>query len=198
MTARLERMLLSLLAVLAAVYCFYVRSPTELAALLLPIMIHELSHAAALLVLGFRLRGLRLEPQGLCIRYEGSRSDLAHAIASLAGPAGGLLYTVLTRASATPWLALSADVSLLFSLFNLLPLMPLDGGRAFWILCRAVLGEAGEELFQTVSRVLLALLLLVGVYAAFSNRGSAPMLAALWLLLAQKERQPLVKNRDLL
>ncbi len=198
MTSRLESMLLSLLAVLAAVYCFQVRSPEEPAALLLPVLVHECSHAAALLLLGFRIRGLRLEPQGLCIRYEGSRSDLAHAIASLAGPAGGLLYTALTHASPAPWLALSADVSLLFSLFNLLPLMPLDGGRAFWILCRAALGEAGEDLFQAVSRVFLALLLLVGVYAAFSNRGSAPMLASLWLLLAQKERQPLVKNRDLL
>ncbi|MDO4990235.1 MAG: M50 family metallopeptidase [Eubacteriales bacterium] len=198
MTARLERMLLSLLAVLAAVYCFYVRSPTELAALLLPIMIHELSHAAALLLLGFRLRGLRLEPQGLCIRYEGSRSDLAHAAASLAGPAGGLLYTALLRSSYIPWLALSADVSLLFSLFNLLPLMPLDGGRAFLILCRAALGAAGEDLFQTVCRVFLALLLLFGVYAAVTNRGSAPLLAALWLLHGQKEQLPLVNQRDLL
>ena len=35
MTSRLECMLLSLLAVLAAVYCFRVRSPEEPAALLL-------------------------------------------------------------------------------------------------------------------------------------------------------------------
>ena len=98
MTSRLECMLLSLLAVLAAVYCFLVRSPEEPAALLLPVLVHEGSHAAALLLLGFRIRGLRLEPQGLCIRYEGSRSDLAHALASLAGPAGGLLYTALTHA----------------------------------------------------------------------------------------------------
>ena len=41
-------------------------------------------------------------------------------------------------------------------------------------------------------------MLLYGVYAAFSNRGSAPLLAALWLLLLQKEQLALVNNRDLL
>ena len=198
MTARLESMLLSLLSVLAAVYCFYVRSPGEVAALLLPVLVHELSHAAALGLLGFRIRGLRLEPQGLCIRYKGVGSNLAHAAASLAGPAGGLLYAALLRSSQIPWLSLSADVSLLFSFFNLLPLMPLDGGRAFLILCNAVLGEAGEDLFRSISRVMLAIVLLYGVYAAFSNRGSAPLLAALWLLLLQKEQLALVNNRDLL
>ena len=198
MRERFEEALLSLLSVLAAVYCFYVRSPAEPAALLFSIAVHELSHVFALLLLGFRIRGLRLEPQGLCIRYQGVGSDLAHAAASLAGPAGGLLYAALLRSSHIPWLSLSADVSLLFSFFNLLPLMPLDGGRAFLILCRAVLGEAGDGLFQTVSRILMALLLLFGVYAAFSNRGSAPLLAALWLLLLQKEQLPLVNGRDLL
>ncbi len=198
MTARLECMLLSLLSVLTAVYCFYVRSPGEVAALLLPVLVHELAHVAALLLLGFRIRGLRLEAQGLCIRYKGVGSNLAHAAASLAGPAGGLVYAALLQSSHIPWLSLSADVSLLFSFFNLLPLMPLDGGRAFLILCRAVLGEAGDGVFRTVSRILLAAMLLYGVYAAFSNRGSAPLLAALWLLLLQKEQLALVNNRDLL
>ena len=198
MLKRFDCALLSLLAVLAAVYCFSVRSPLELPALLLPILVHELAHMAALLLLGLRIRGLRLEPQGLCIRYAGDRPDWAHAAASLAGPLGGFVYALLVRRCAQDWLRLSADVSLLFSLFNLLPLMPLDGGRAFLLLCRAALGEAGERLFFRVSRALLALLLLFGVYAAAANLGSAPLLAALWLLLLQREQLPLVKKRDLL
>ena len=198
MTERLERALLSLLSALAAVFCFTGEASFDLPALLLPIFVHELSHIILLLLLGLRIKGIHLEPEGLCIRYSGECQDWAHAAASLAGPAGGLLYTLLTRRSGTAWLSLSADISLLLSLFNLLPLMPLDGGRAFWILCRAVLGDEGERLFELVSRIFLALLLGFGIYAAVSNRGSAPLLAALWLLLLQKERQPLVKNRDVL
>ena len=64
--------------------------------------------------------------------------------------------------------------------------------------CFASAGEAGEDLFRSISRVMLAIVLLYGVYAAFSNRGSAPLLAALWLLLLQKEQLALVNNRDLL
>ena len=198
MLRRFDCALLSLLAVLAAVYCFCVRSPLELPALLLPILAHELSHAAALLLLGQRIRGVRLEPQGLCIRYEGGCPDWAHAAASLAGPLGGFVYALVVRRCPQDWLRLSAVISLLLSLFNLLPLMPLDGGRAFFLLCRAALGEAGERLFFRLSRVLLALLLLFGVYAAARNLGSAPLLAALWLLLLQREQLPLVKQREIL
>lgn len=194
MLDRLDRALLSVLAVLAAVYCFSARDGRELPALLLPILVHELSHILALRLLGMEVRGLRLEPQGLCIRYAGVCPDWKHAAASLSGPAGGLLYALLARRSTAEWLSLSADVSLLLSLFNLLPLMPLDGGRAFLVLCRAALGEAGERLFFRVSRVLLALLLAFGVYIAAANRGSAPLLAALWLLLLQKEGDPLPNN----
>ena len=198
MRTRLDTALISLLAVLAAVYCFSLRAPTELPALLLPVLVHELSHVIALLLLGLRVRGLRFEPQGLCIRYDGDCPDWAHAAASLAGPLGGLAYALLVRRFPQDWLRLSADLSLLFSLFNLLPLMPLDGGRVFFLLCRAVLREEGESLFFRLSRVLLALLLLFGVYAAARNLGSAPLLAALWLLLLQREQLPLVKKRELL
>ncbi len=190
--------MLCLLGVLAAVFCFSGETSVELPALLLPVLVHELSHVFVLLLLGLRIKRIRLEPEGLCIRYSGECPDWAHAAASLAGPVGGLVYTLLTRRSCSMWLSLSADVSLLLSLFNLLPLMPLDGGRAFWILCRAVLGDEGERLFMYVSRIFLALLLGFGVYAAASNRGSAPLLASLWLLMLQKERQPLVKRREVL
>ena len=198
MLGRFDCALLSLLGVLAAVYCFSVRSPLELWALLLPIAVHELSHVLALWLLGLRLRGIRLEPQGLCIRYAGVCPDWKHAAASLAGPVGGFVYALVMRHASAEWLALSADISLLFTLFNLLPLMPLDGGRVFLILCRAALGEAGERLFSGVSAVLLGALLLFGVYAAAKNLGSAPLLAALWLSLLQREQLPLVKKRDLL
>lgn len=196
MRARLDCALLSLLGVLAAVYCFSVRSPMELPALLLPVLVHELSHVLALMLLGLRLRGLRMEPQGLCIRYAGDCPDWAHAAASLSGPLGGFAYAWFANRTPQEWLRLSADISLMLSLFNLLPLMPLDGGRAFLLLCCTALGEAGERLFFHVSRFLLALLLLFGVYAAARNLGSAPLLAALWLLLLQREQLPLVKNRD--
>ncbi|MCR5577085.1 MAG: M50 family metallopeptidase [Oscillospiraceae bacterium] len=198
MRTRLDTALISLLAVLAAVYFFFVRAPYELPALLLPVLVHELSHVLALWLLGLRVRGLRLEPQGLCIRYEGDCPDWAHAAASLAGPIGGFVYALFARRFPQDWLRLSADLSLLFSLFNLLPLMPLDGGRVFLLLCRTALGEEGERLFYRLSRMLLALLLLFGVYAAARNLGSAPLLAALWLLLLQREQLPLVKKRDLL
>lgn len=157
-------------------------------ALLLPIAVHELSHALAIRALGLRIRGLRLEPCGLCIVYSGACPDWKHAAASLAGPFGGLVYALLARAGDTEWLCFSADVSLVLSLFNLLPIMPLDGGRAFLALCRTRLGEEdGPAFFERLERGFLALALLAGV--ALIRRGSAPLLAGLWLLLLRRDER---------
>ena len=78
--------------------------------------------------------------------------------------------------------------------FNLLPLKPLDGGQVFYQLCVLTLGEIrGEELCRAVSTVLLALLLTGGVLLAVWKKSTAPLAAAIWLLLSRNEEETLVK-----
>ena len=178
---------LSLAAVLVTA-CLYVRGGMMLLpAAALPVLAHELSHVLALRLLGQRITGLSLAGPGLCIRYEGTCTPACHIFAALAGPLGGGMYA-LVGLTGIDWLSLSAGLSLLLTAFNLLPLLPLDGGRVFLQLCILTLGEErGELLCRAVSRVLLTFLLTGAVVLAAWKKSTALLAAAIWLLLFQND-----------
>lgn len=196
---RRKNLSISLAAVFLTV-CLYYRSGFLLLPIaLLPIAAHELSHILALHLLGQRIIGCSPDARGLCIRYTGKCTAAGHILAALAGPLGGLIYAfAAVRCAQIPgweWLEQSAGLSLLLTAFNLLPLLPLDGGRVFAQLCVLSLGEArGVKLCRCVSSVLLALLLTGGVTLAAWKKSMAPLAAAIWLLLFQSDEEALVNT----
>ena len=185
---------LSLLAALLTVCLYYRGGALLLPIALLPVIAHELGHVIALRLLGLHITGVTLDARGPCIRYEGTCSPAGHILAALAGPLGGAVYA-LAGLSGPDWLRQSAGLSLLLTAFNLLPLLPLDGGQVFSALCTLTLGELrGTKLCRAVSAVLLALLLTGGVTLAAWKKSTAPLAAAIWLLLFREEEETLVKS----
>ncbi len=128
---------------------------------------------------------------------------MGHALAALAGPAAGLSYalaaSLLGARLDSGWLCLSAGVSLLLSLFNLLPALPLDGGRAVLQLSCALLGERrGGVLTELLGLFTGGTLLAVGIWLMLWDRGVALLLAAIWLLFCQENGRGIVKIREMI
>lgn len=193
------RLTLSLAAVYAALCLYYRGNPMLLPMAVLPLAAHELSHLLALRLLDLRASGFHLEPRGLCIRYEGNSTAPKQIACALAGPLGGAVYAVLASLPHIPWLDDSAGLSLLLTAFNLLPILPLDGGRVFMALCELHMEEHDAEgLYRSVSRMMLSLLLVSGVGFAVWKKATAPLAAAIWLLLFQNEEEGLVKNKEII
>ena len=194
-------MVLSFFVSLSLIALFTARDAALLPALLLPVAVHEMGHVVALKLLGFRLHALVLEARGLMIRYDGIGGWLQEAAAALAGPLAGLLYGLFllpTDRGLPEWLSVSGSVSLMLTGFNLLPILPLDGGRALSALCFHLLEEEeAGRLFWRISATALALLLLLGSVLLVRQKSTALLAAGLWLL-AENERLPLVKGRNLL
>ena len=100
-----------------------------LAGVLLAACVHELGH-----ILAVRLTGGRV--LGICLMAFGARIEAAPmepgraAVCALAGPAAGALCILAWRWF--PELALAAMVQ---TGFNLIPIYPLDGGRAMRNIC---------------------------------------------------------------
>lgn len=192
------------LAALAPICFFlYLGKPKEIAALLLPALCHELGHMLALWVLGMQIRRFRLELRGFCIEYYGGSGALGQALAAAAGPLAGFAWaaaaSILGNRLQADWLCLSAGVSLILSLFNLLPAMPLDGGRIVLALSCAVLGEQkGARLCEGISLFTGAALMGLGLWLMLRGMGAALLAASIWVLLYQESGPVLAKLREMI
>lgn len=198
-----ERFQVSAGAALLAAGIYYIGDPSVIAAVLLPVLVHELGHLIVLRLLGLRVCGFRMELKGFCIDYRGYTGAAGHALAAAAGPAAGLVYAWAASTAGSrlnhDWLCLSAGASLILSVFNLLPALPLDGGRILAQLSCAVLGQPrGTRLTERCGFAVGALLLAGGIWMMLAGRGAALCLAATWLLLYQEGGQGIVKSGEIL
>ena len=144
---------------------------------LLAVTAHEAGHLLALRLLGCRVTELRAELSGLCIRYAGSPGRWGEVIAAVSGPLAGLLYA-LPAARCGAGGELSAGISLLLSIFNLIPALPLDGGRA----AEALLGDRAARILSFVSALAVCFIGLALFHRGF---GAALALAGFYLLAFQ-------------
>ena len=198
-----DRLFVSLAALLPAAAFFYLGRASEIGAILLPALFHELGHLLALCLLGLHVRRFRLELRGFCIEYYGETGAVGHALAAAAGPLAGFLWAVcaslLGGRLQVQWLSLSAGVSILLSLFNLLPALPLDGGRVVLSLSCALLGtQRGAKLTEALSLFIGTALLGLGMLLLFRGFGAAVLVSAIWLLLYQESVSVLAKRREMI
>ena len=185
-----KRITISLALTLAAAFIYYVVSIETTIAIALPVAVHELAHIIALRFFGLKVKSVRAELTGLCIDYCGFAEPVAHIAAAFAGPAGGFIYayaaSLIARETGCAWMELSAGISLLLSVFNLLPVLPLDGGRALQAAAAALAGEhAAERLLDVLGLVLPAVLMGLGVALFARGMGLALGVFGAWLALLQ-------------
>lgn len=106
------------------------------------VLIHELGHVAAARSFGWRIREVHLLPFGGVASMEepGGVPAVQELVVALAGPlqnvwmmAVGSFLTAVGLFS-EPWGPYFVQANLLIALFNLLPVLPLDGGKVMQVL----------------------------------------------------------------
>jgi Zn-dependent protease len=105
-------------------------------ALLLQLLVHEYGHVHAMKRTGMRVRGMYLIPflGAVAVSEDAFSSRRQQAYVALNGPLWGALLTILPLglflATGSHFWAAVASWWAIINLFNLLPITPLDGGRA--------------------------------------------------------------------
>ena len=139
--------------------------------------VHELGHWAVLKVLGARMLGLRISVLGAVLAVDSRGLSYGKELtAVLAGPAANLLSAaVLARMG----LETAAGVHVVLGVFNLLPIRPLDGGRALYLGTSWLLGPAAGEATAQRTGAVTAVALAAGLGWLMIRSGGS-----LWLLPA--------------
>lgn len=143
---------------------------------------HELGHIAAAAAFGGRVESLSLTVVGaeLRIGYRIPLSYVRDSLVALAGPGANLLAGGLFLA--LNW-ELAAALTLVVGVFNLLPILPLDGGRVVYGLIADQLDpDWAERLMTALSSCLVGMLVGAGTVAAAYYANVTLLFTALWLL----------------
>ena len=138
------------------------------------ILLHELGHVLASLLMGVRIKRLHLSLLGARMELSGEIPYAKELIIALAGPAIGLLgYALANRSdSYSNNIRLFALISLCLGIFNLLPIRSLDGGRiAECILCSLLPLHIAQAIMQITSFMTLFAFWILSVYMMIKYAG---------------------------
>ncbi len=150
--------------------------------------IHETGHILCCRALGVSVRRLRLSLVGAELDLGGRcRSGAEECLVALAGPLFNLGTAALALVFSLPGQLryLFAGASLMLALFNLLPVLPLDGSRILHGALSA-LGplEWADRVTAGLSRLLKLALLPPGAWCAIQGNPSL-LVVAVWLILSE-------------
>ncbi len=127
--------------------------------------LHELGHLAALAICKKRTDSLRLSFYGAALKYSASLSKGRECFVLLCGPLVNLLL----------FLFLKDEINISLFILNLLPIYPLDGGRAL----RLFLPRVSDY----VSYVFLAVFIAFSLYLIACHKVYSMLLISVYLLV---------------
>ena len=160
----------------------WLSSPEVLGAVLLAALCHELGHYAALRRRGGWVRAVRISALGAEMQVAGRMSYGGELLAAALGLLGRWWEP----------LYLLAGAQAVLGCFNLLPILPLDGGRMLWLaLCWGTDPFLADRVAQAVSLAAAGLLTVAG--AALARRSPFLLWTAAALLVCAAA--PCIKRR---
>lgn len=170
------------------------------------VVLHEYGHALTARHFGIRTRQITLYPIGGIASLERMpESPRAQALVALAGPA--VNFTLAALLTAVGWLfgvnvfaapdlsgggamlGAMVQANLVLGLFNLLPALPMDGGRVLKAVLSARLGNRrATEVAAKVARVLAVAMGLFGLFAEPARPTLVMIAVFVWLVAGAEAR----------
>ena len=165
--------------------------------MIVSVLVHEAAHALVARAFGASIDHIALTLWGGHTQYRSrDMSALGSVLVSLSGPAANLMLAGLARGleqvlvpggAAAVFFSVSAWLNLVLAIFNLLPGLPMDGGRALESILGAVLGDPlrGTRITAWIGRLLAAAVIVLPLWRILEagGAGSISLLTLVWALL---------------
>lgn len=160
------------------------------------IIIHEIVHALVGILLGFKPKVFKLNPLGVLIEFYSynNTSYIKKILIFLAGPISNILLSLIFYFIDIEFELKTKLIytNLLIGIFNLIPIIPLDGGRIFKEILTNFIGNKNANEFMIIStKVILAIITLIYSIVIFKMKNIAIFLLIiyLWYLYLIEEKK---------
>ncbi len=142
------------------------------------ILLHEACHLIALRLFGIKIHEVQITCSGMQMHTEPLKCH-QELVCALAGPASFLITIFAAR-----WFPRTALCSAFHTAYNLLPVYPMDGGRAMACLAQMFFAEeTAEKLCLIVERFCICAIIFAGFYGTFVlHLGLFPIFLS-WILV---------------
>ncbi len=152
---------------------------------------HEGCHALAVKLCGGHVGEVDIDCTGANMHVSGIARG-RELICALAGPVGSLVLVFFAK-----WIPATAVCAVFQSAYNLLPLYPMDGGRALRCFLEMVMPNHAEKVCCAVGIATVGLLFAGALYAAIGLKlGIMPLLLALILWMKTGNHEKSLAIRD--
>ena len=154
---------------------------------------HEICHILAIRLCGGSIHDLKIGQRGASMGVA-VLSPWQELVCTLAGPLGSFL--LILTADLFPRLAVCA---LFHGVYNLVPIYPMDGGRALHCILTMLLGQGSAGTVGVwITRILGVMLLIAGIYAfVVLQIGILPLVMAGFVICKTNMRKMPCKDRVL-
>ncbi len=155
------------------------------------VAVHELGHIFAMRLFGAYPTALNASVSGFSLDYSGIVSGWQEALTALAGPICGLLFALLCSTLGlylkSEYFTMCAGLGLILNCFNLLPALPLDGGRALQRLLECIWGAyPAKAMMYCIGVGIAGIICVIGAHLLAGGNGAALLLSGIWLMLLQR------------